>query len=265
MNLCMNVLYEPEVFLPSASLTVLILLVWAQLAQPIRPPNDGKYRKATELARSVATQLLGFMWIFFAILLALASFAMYVVELKQLAIALLSWSVLMTFVHVLLSLLIRFCQFVFDIPQYKSQAGELTCCKKWLLFAFAFTFLIGLGLISFEVLGFLTPIYLWIGIHLLIIGSIGGVCVCVFSKWNHILWHLGGRCIWRRRAMRQSNQTQRARCIIIWHHILQFVIIPVPWLRYVWRGIWHYIRDRCVIIWRRWIMRHSNKTQGKND
>ncbi len=68
MDKCLNILDRPEVFIPVAALIVIVLLVWAQLSA----------RGKTEDLYKDVNLVLGFVWTYFAIFIALIAVAVFI-------------------------------------------------------------------------------------------------------------------------------------------------------------------------------------------
>jgi hypothetical protein len=137
----MNVLYRPEIFLPSTALIVVILLVWAQLTK--WGQDRGEF-----------TLYLGFFWIYLAIFFALIAFGLHVLECKRYAIGFLGLAFLMAVVHVfystlrILLLLKRYTPGA--LVEEKALVQADSRCKKWSLLLAMAVAVVGLALVSFS-------------------------------------------------------------------------------------------------------------------
>jgi len=202
MNVCMNVLYDSQAFLPSAALIVAILVMWAQWSARIKPVKDSEYLCGKQKARKEATQVLGLMWILVAILFALAAFALHVLGYKEFANAFLSWSVLMTFVSVLLSLVIKLWQYIKEKAEGESLIGELKGHRKCLVSFATILAIVGLGLLSFSAaLMFGSPLnpWFWVGVGLVVIAAIFVIVLIRERLWTCIRWVRW--VLWEKRKM----------------------------------------------------------------
>lgn len=170
----LNVLDNQQGFLLVATLIVIVLLVRAQLYA------RGEARKQDKDVNGV----MGFVWIYLAILFALAAVAALFFNVTACAKGFLILSFLMTVVSILAALLKR-GSLIF-IPRWKSLVGESTERKWWVLVWLAL--LIGLGFISFHLAGCLGCCFLGAGealvLSVFVVVTIFIICAIRASKKN---------------------------------------------------------------------------------
>jgi len=141
---CLNLLNRPEVFIPTAALIVLVLLVWAQLYASGRASNQPKN----------FNWIAGLVWTYLAMLFALVAVALFVIGggAASCARGFLVLSFLVTIFNILIAIGLNIIKIVFkkplDEPLTRAPINSGLWGEGWLLY-WGFL-LIGLGFISFS-------------------------------------------------------------------------------------------------------------------
>jgi len=175
--MCLNILRESVIFLPSTALIVIILLVWAQL-QAGTPRFSGN--KLAEDKRYTFTLLLGSAFIYVAILSALVAFALHVFRREDCAIGFFGLAFLIAVSHIFIAIVRTFI--MIKNPKYKGVEAEPGSCKRKKLWIATSIGVAGLGILSFSLAyGYLITFW-WIW---LLIGII--VAIFVFIPLGYII------------------------------------------------------------------------------
>jgi len=174
---CLNLLGEPEVFIPAATLLALVLLVWAQL-----------YASGGSETKNVHW-VMGLFWTYLAMFFALAAVAALFFR-DNWAKGFLILSFFMTVVNILVALL-KSGSLIF-IPSGKSLVGRSAENKYWVLAWLALLF--GLGFISFSVadkFGGLSSCWFRLGVVLagatilfVVWMILKNFCCCIRLRWE---------------------------------------------------------------------------------
>ena len=139
MGNCLNILNEPTVFVSTAALIVIVLLVWAQLQAGGRTSDQDK--RAGNI-----NWVCGFAWTYLAILFALIAVAIFVYDKTcQLSKGFLMLAFLMTCINISISLALSIAD-IFK-PSGECLEGKSSRKKIWSVGWLAG--LVGLGFISF--------------------------------------------------------------------------------------------------------------------
>ena len=205
MDACLNVLYDPKIFLPSAALIIVVLALWAQLSA--RGQNGGSF-----------TLYLGFVWIYLAIFFALLAFGLHVLEFKRCAVGFFGLSFLMTIVHVLFSTLRKLLILIMHPPRRRfvqeTALSVGTNYQKWLLFWAMVGAVAGLALVSFWAVGICGCCGFWVGVGLVLLASLIVLIMilkdfrcCVKLRWE--CWKIRHWCIRRIQKCREKRDEER--------------------------------------------------------
>ena len=177
MDGCLNSLEKDVVFIPIAALLALVLLVWVQLHVHGKVPGSVNW-------------VCGVSWAYLAILFALIAVALFICNpTSTCAKGFLILAFFMTGMNVAFLFGQNIVRLFGDLSEEsfgQSLFGECGRSKWWILF-WAFL-LIGLGFVSFYVVGLLGCCFLWAGMALVSSAVLTAIVVIGCRIWREYIW-----------------------------------------------------------------------------